>query len=79
MKKVTAIVLALALATPALADMPEGCNPNGWQPFDEDVNGNNCPATETEKKMGNVLTFGVIALGILAASGKVNFPLSVGG
>ena len=79
MKKVIATALALTLATPALADMPEGCNPNGWQPFDEDVNGNNCPATETEKKMGNAMIFGVIALAILGASGKVNFPLSVGG
>ena len=75
MKKTLAIVLALTLAAPALADMPEGCNPNGWQPFDEDVNGNNCPATATEKRMGDVLTFLTISLGILAGTGKVSFPL----
>lgn len=74
MKKLTIVLtLSAALAQPVFA--AEGCAKTGWRPFDEDVNGNNCPATEVEKNMGGIIMFVLIAGIIGTATGKISFPV----
>lgn len=82
MKKALTIILALALATPALADnpRPKGCNGYGLGTFfDEDDKGNNCPPSNWETTVGNLGSATVmilIFLGIAHKTGKANvFPL----
>ena len=81
MKNLIAAILAVSLTPlPAMADEEKvaGCDITFpiLSGFDEDVNGNNCPATDFEEAVGGALVIAAFA-GLLHVTGAVQiFPLN---
>ena len=80
MKKAIILTVAMALATPAMAEQPKGCNGYGLGTLvDVDENGKNCPPAKWEKSAGELLsaaTLGLALLGVIHVSGGAKvFPL----
>lgn len=73
MKKLTATIAALMLATPAMAEC-DAAFP--FSLFEEKADGTNCEATQAEETVGELMFFAVLAAGVLEAGGVDVFPLN---